>query len=223
MNPRTSWISIGAICDFIFLTLAGLWAICDLEWGGGRPFADLPWAGNSPLGMAFQIVAAIAAFIVIIYPGLVLAYSPSIPFWNTTLIPLQFLAFAFASALGLVPIFAIVNPVSPEFLADCANLELIVLASALLLFLAHVLQGTYGHMAARVSVKRLLREDLSLPFVWGTLFGGILVPLLLVLNADASNSEAQLMVLILAGALTLPGNWLSKYAIIKAGMYAPLL
>ena len=223
MNPATSWISIGAICDFIFLTLAGLWAICDLQWGGARPFADLPWAGNSTLGSVFQIVAAVAAFIVIIYPGLVLAYSPSIPFWNTTLIPLQFLAFAFASALGLVPIFAIVDPVSPAFLADCANLEFVVLASALLLFIAHVLQGTYGHMAARVSVNRLLKADLNLPFVWGTLFAGIIVPMLLVLNADASDSKAQLMVLLSAGILTLPGNWLSKYAIIKAGVYAPLL
>jgi formate-dependent nitrite reductase membrane component NrfD len=223
MNPRTSWISIGAICDFIFLTLAGLWVICDFDWGGARPFAGLPWAGNSALGTVFQAVAAVAAFIVIIYPGLVLAYSPSIPFWNTTLIPLEFLAFAFISALGLVPIFAVFDPASPEFLADCANLELIVLASALLLFLAHVLQGSYGHVAARLSVKRLIREDLNLPFVWGTLIAGILVPLVLVLSGNASDSELQLVLLASAGVFTLIGNWLSKYAIIKAGMYAPLL
>jgi len=223
MNPRTSWISIGAICDFIFLTVAGLWVICDFEWGGGHPLAHLPWAGNSTLGIAFQSVAAVAAFIVIIYPGLVLAYSPSIPFWNTTLIPLQFLAFAFASALGLVPIFAVVNPASPELLGDCANLDLIVLASALLLFLAHILQGAYGQMAARISVKRLMREDLNLPFVWGTLVGGILVPLLLVLNGNAPDSEVQLVVLASAGVFTLVGNWFSKYTIIKAGIYAPLL
>ena len=223
MNPRTSWISIGAICDFVFLALAGLWAFCDLQWGGSHPFAYLPWAGNSTLGGAFQIVAAVAAFIVVIYPGLVLAYSPSIPFWNTTLIPLQFLAFAFASAFGLVPVFAVVTPVSSEFLADCANLEFIVLASALLLFVAHILQGSYGHTAARVSVNRLLKADLNVPFVWGTLFAGILVPLLLVLSADRSDSKAQLMGLVAAGILTLPGNWLSKYAIIKAGVYAPLL
>lgn len=223
MNPRTSWISIGAICDFIFLILAGLWVICDFEWGGARPFGDLPWAGNSTLGAAFQIVAAVAAFIVIIYPGLVLAYSPSIPFWNTTLIPLQFLAVAFASALGVVPLSALVSPVSSEFLADCANLELIVLGSALLLFIAHVLQGTYGHMAARISVNRLIKEDLNFAFIWGTLFAGILVPLLLVLNADASDSKSQLIFLGLAGFLTLPGNWFSKYSIIKAGVYAPLL
>jgi formate-dependent nitrite reductase membrane component NrfD len=122
-----------------------------------------------------------------------------------------------------VPIFALYDPASPEFLADCANLQLIVLASALLLFLAHVLQGSYGQVAARLSVKRLIREDLNMPFVWGTLVGGILVPLALVLSGDASDSELQLVLLATAGILTLAGNWLSKYAIIKAGMYAALL
>lgn len=223
MNPRTSWISIGAICDFVFLILAGLLVLCDFEWGGGHPFAQLPWAGDTALGIAFQSAAVAAAFIVIIYPGLVLAYSPSIPFWNTTLIPLQFLAFAFASALGLVPIFAVVSPISPGIVEDCANLDFIVLASVLLLFLAHVLQGVYGQVAARVSVRRLIREDLSLPFVWGTLVVGILVPLLLVFNGNAPDDKVQLAILALAGVLTLVGNWFSKYAIIKAGMYAPLL
>jgi formate-dependent nitrite reductase membrane component NrfD len=223
MNPGTSWISVGAICDFIFLVLAGLWVICDLEWGGNRPFAHLPWAGNSPLGIAFQIIAGIAAFIVIIYPGLVLAYSPSIPFWNTTLVPLQFLAFAFASALGLVPIFALWNPVPPDLLSQWRNLEIIVLAAALLFFLAHILQGAYGHATARVSVKRLMKEDLRVPFVWGTLLGGILLPLFLVVNGTSwSSGGPQLLLVALAGAITLPGNWFSKYAIIKAGMYAPL-
>jgi tetrathionate reductase subunit C len=225
MNPRTSWISIGAICDFVFLLLAGLWAICDLEWAGARPFAGLPWAGDSPLGTVFQIVAGLAAFIVIIYPGLVLAYSPSIPFWNTTLIPLQFLAFAFASALGLVPIFALWDPIPANLLSAWSGLELVVLVATVLLLVAHILQGAYGHTAARVSVQRLMKEDLSLPFIWGTLVAGTLLPIALVVNGAilADSASAQLGFLAAAGAITLPGNWLSKYAIIKAGMYAPLI
>jgi tetrathionate reductase subunit C len=224
MNPRTSWISVGAISDFVFLVVAGLWAICDLEWGGARPFADLPWAGDSPLGLVFQAVAGIAAFIVIVYPGLVLAYSPSIPFWNTTLIPLQFLAFAFASALALVPLFGFGNPLPPNILSGWATLQVIVLASGLLLLIAHVLQGAYGHSAARVSVQRLMKEDLSLFFVWGTMVGGTVLPLLLVVNGAATeNGSAQVFLLAAAGAMILAGNWLSKYTVIKAGMYAPLI
>lgn len=224
MNPRTSWISVGAICDFIFLILDGLWLIADLELGGARPLAWLPWAGNSPLGIVFQAVAGAAAFIVIIYPGLVLAYSPSIPFWNTTLIPLQFLIFAFASSVGLSLLFACWIPVPATLLATWAGAEILLLAAALLLFAAHLLNGAYSHTTGKVSVNRLIKGELRVPFVWGTLLGGLLLPLLLGLYGLVwSNPGPDLFFLALAGAITLPANWLSKYVVIKAGTYAPFL
>lgn len=224
MNPRTSWISVGAICDFIFLTLDGLWVITDLELGGVRPLAQLPWAGNSPLGIVFQLIAGATAFIVIVYPGLVLAYSPSIPFWNTMLIPLQFLAFAFASAVGLTLLFALWVPVPSATLATWAAGEAFLLAVALLLFAAHLLNGAYSHTTARFSVDRLMKGDLKVLFVWGLLPGGLLLPLLLGLYGSLwANPAPDLFALALAGVITLPGNWLSKYVVIKAGAYAPFL
>jgi formate-dependent nitrite reductase membrane component NrfD len=224
MNPRTSWISVGAICDFIFLILAGLWLIPELEVGGEHPFAGLPWTGNSPLGIGFQFVAGVAAFIVIVYPGLVLAYSPSIPFWNTTLIPLQFLTFAFTSALGLALIFAWWVPVSSSLLVTWAISEVMLLAVALLLFLAHLLNGTYSHTSAKVSVNRLIKGDLQVLFVWGTVIGGVLLPLLLGLYGSIwANPGPNLFLLTISGIITIPGNWLSKHAVIRAGTYAPFL
>jgi formate-dependent nitrite reductase membrane component NrfD len=222
LNPRTSWISVGAIADFVFLIFAGLWVIADLEWQGARPFAALPWAGNSPLGIAFQVIAGIAAFVVIVYPGLVLAASPSIPFWNTTLIPLQFLSFAFASALGLALIFALWLPVPPAVLASWAGAEVLLLAVTLLLFAAHLIHGTASHTAAKISVARLVKGELRVPFVWGTLVVGLLVPLFLGIAAVLGSSLAPGL-LAVAALLTFPGNWLSKYAVIKAGYYAPFL
>lgn len=224
MNPRTSWISIGAICDFVFLILDGLWLIADLEMGGQRPLAGLPWAGNSPLGIIFQMVAGVAAFIVIIYPGLVLAYSPSIPFWNTTLIPLQFLIFAFANAVGIALIFAFLVEVPRMLLTTWAVAEVLLLAVALLLFLAHLLNGAYSHPAAKVSVNRLIKGDLRLFFVWGALVGGLLIPLFLGIYGSLwANPGAGILLLALSGLISLPGNWFSKYAVIKAGTYAPFL
>lgn len=224
MNPRTSWISVGAICDFIFLFLAGLWLIPELEVRGEHPFAGLPWTGNSPLGIGFQVAAGVAAFIVIIYPGLVLAYSPSIPFWNTTLIPLQFLTFAFISALGLALVFAYWVPVSTALLMTWASSEVILLAVALLLFLAHLLNGAYSHTSARVSVNRLVKGDLRVLFVWGTIIGGVLLPLLLALYGSIwVNPGPNLFLLAMSGVITIPGNWLSKHAVIRAGTYAPFL
>lgn len=224
MNPRTSWISVGAICDFIFLTLDGLWVIADLEVGGARPLANLPWAGNSPLGIVFQLVAGATAFIVIVYPGLVLAYSPSIPFWNTMLIPLQFLIFAFASSVGMALLFAFWIPVPAAVLSTWAAGEVLLLAVALLLFVAHLLNGAYSHTTGRVSVNRLMKGELKVPFVWGLLVGGLVLPLLLGLYGFLwVNPAPDLFFLALAGFITLPGNWLSKYVVIRAGTYAPFL
>lgn len=222
MNPKTSWISIGAICDFIFLILDGLWVIADLEIRGARPLAELPWAGNSPLGVAFQVIAGISAFVVIIYPGLVLAYSPSIPFWNTTLIPLEFLAFAFSSAVGLAILSSLWAPVPAQTLAAWANLEISLLAVSGLLLLAHLLNGAYSHATARLSVDRLVKGELRVPFVFGTLFAGVALPLVLTVYG-AWLASPDLLYLSVGGAIALAGNWLSKYTVIKAGTYAPFL
>lgn len=224
LNPRTSWISVGAICDFVFLVFGGLWVIADLDLGGARPFAGLPWAGDSALGIAFQLLAGAAAFVVVVYPGLVLSYSPSIPFWNTMLVPLQFLAFAFSSALGLGLFFAILAPADPGAVRAWAVGEAFLLVVSLILVLAHLLNGTSSHTAARVSVQRLVKGDLRLPFLWGTIALGLLVPVVLILSITVlGRPESNLVYLALAGLITLPGNWLSKYSVIRAGTYAPFL
>ncbi|HXG51101.1 MAG TPA: NrfD/PsrC family molybdoenzyme membrane anchor subunit [candidate division Zixibacteria bacterium] len=222
MNPRTSWISIGAICDFVFLALEGLWMAADFDWGGTRPLAWLPWAGSSPLGLLLQAIAGASAFVVIVYPGLVLACSPSIPFWNTALIPLQFLSFAFASAFGLALLSAAWVPVADSVLSAWLAMELVFLALTTLLFIAHLLNGSAAHPAAKLSVARLTAGDLQGAFLTGTIGLGFLAPALLSAYALYSGRLDPLVAVPVA-AMTLAGNWFSKYAVIKAGVYAPFL
>ena len=223
-NPRTSWISVGAICDFTFLVLDGLWTIADLDIGGAHPLAGLPWAGSSPLGIVFQVVAGLAALMVILYPGLVLAYSPSIPFWNTTLIPLQFLAYAFSSAIGLALLFAVQFPVASGTLHTWAAFEGGLMVVCLLLLAAHVLNAQYTHTASRASASRLLRGVLRWAFVLGTLVVGLGVPSLLsAWGFSAAPTLDPRLPLAAAGLVAIAGNWFSKYTVIRAGMYAPFL
>ncbi len=223
-NPRTSWISIGAICDFTFLVFGGLWTIADLEIGGARPLAGLPWADQSPLGIAFQVIAGLAAFIVIVYPGLVLAFSPSIPFWNTTLVPLQFLAYAFSSAVGLALLSSLWSRVAPEVLRTWAAFEGGLIAICLLLLVAHLLNAQYSHTASRVSVTRLLRGELRGAFLWGTIAVGLGLPALLAIWAGvAAQSLDPRVLLAVAGLVAVAGNWFSKYTVIRAGTYAPFI
>lgn len=220
MNPRTSWISVGAICDVVFLLVGGLWILADIEWGGSRPLASLPWAGNSPLGILFQVVAGISAFVVIIYPGLVLAYSPSIPFWNTTLIPLEFLSFAFASALALGLISALWAAVPAAVLSQWLFAELFLLAASALFLIAHLLNGRTSHPAAKLSVKRLMSGELRGAFLLGTILLGLALPALFTFYGLLLGGASHYSILAI-GAAILVGNWFSKYAVIKAGIYAP--
>ncbi|MBI2372183.1 MAG: polysulfide reductase NrfD [Deltaproteobacteria bacterium] len=223
-NPRYSWISVGAICDFVFLFLDVLVILPDLEIGGGRPLAGLPWAGGAFLGTAMEVVAGVAALIVIVYPGLVLSYSPSIPFWNTALIPLQFLAYAFASALGLALIYGATGLAPPASSQTWLLLLGGILALCLLLFVAHLLGAAYTRATARESARLLVSGHLAAPFLGGGLVLGLAVPLLAVLFARPwAGGPPDTVLVLLAGALTLPGNLLSKYGVIRAGIYPPFL
>jgi formate-dependent nitrite reductase membrane component NrfD len=224
VNPWTSWISVGAIADFVFVIFGGLWMVADLEIGGSRPLAGLPWAGDSALGIAFQAIAGLAAFVVIVYPGLVLAFSPSIPFWNTTLVPLQFLAFAFSSAFGIAVIAAVVSATGFDA-ATWAPFLGATLVFSFLLVAAHLLNASYTHATAAVSLRRLVRGDLRVSFLGGLMLVGLALPgLLLVVGGSVGSngsSDTASIAFAAAGAAAIVGNWFSKYAVIRAGTYAP--
>jgi formate-dependent nitrite reductase membrane component NrfD len=223
-NPRTSWISVGFICDVVFLVCAGLWTLSELDLGAGPVLGGLPWAGTSALGIALQTLAGLAALMVIMYPGIVLASSPSIPFWNTMLIPLQFLAGAFASALGVACISALWAPVAGAQLQTWAWVTALLVAVNGLVLWLHLLNGQVSGQAGRVSAGRLLRGDLRGTFLLGAVPFQVLVPLILlapvVLGASAL---AGLPLLVAAGIALQAGNWLAKYAVIKAGVYPAFL
>ena len=221
-NPRTSWISVGAICDFIFMGADVLYVLPSLELGGARPLAALPTGDGTAIGSLLQVVAAIAAFIVIVYPGLVLASTTAIPFWNTTLIPLQFLAYAFTSALGLAVLAGALG-LSASDTAPILGPTALMLSVCLLLLVAHLLNAANARRTALASAQILLQGDLKLPFWAGCLVLGLAAPLALVLFALGTGPSAAGAALVVAAILTLPSNFLAKYCVIRAGLYAPFL
>ena len=224
LNPRTSWISIGAIADFTFMGLAGLWTLADLDIPGSLALTGLPWHGDSPLGMAFQVLAALAAIVVIAYPGLVLASSPSIPFWNNGLIPIQFLVNGFASAFAIGLVYsAIATPaLAGETLDAWLALTAGLLVFSVFVQIAHVLNGQYAHVAGQVAVRRLLAGNLQLAYLGGVMVAGLIVPLALIVYAMSATGSNATLAAAIAGVLVLVGNWLSKYTVIRAGTYASL-
>ncbi|MBI4483894.1 MAG: polysulfide reductase NrfD [Acidobacteria bacterium] len=217
MNPRHSWISVGAICDFLFLFLDSLYILPDLTLQGRQPLASFAW-GDAWWSFVLHGIAAASAFIIIVYPGLVLSFSPSIPFWNTTLIPLQFLFFAFASALGMAVAFQAARgqAIPTTWLVG----EALLLCVCLLLVVFHLINAYQVRGTARESARRLLRGQWAPHFLGGVFVAGLVLPLALV--AVAANGDAVLMAAVSVGVLTQVGNFLSKFCVLKVGLYPPI-
>lgn len=215
-NVKSSWISPGAIADFVFLFLGGLLLLPSLTIGGQQPLASLPWAPGSGPGLILAWVAAAAAVFIIVYPGLVLCSPRSIPFWNTSLVPLQYLGSAFASAAGVA---YLVGPSGPSS-SVAAPVALVSALATLAFSVVHVLGARSRQGAGRASVDAVMRGALAPHFLWGNLLLGLVVPAAILALHVASGVAGG--VLALAGVLLVAGNFLSKYAVIKAGYYAPL-
>jgi len=218
MNPRQSWIAVGAICDFLFLSLDSLCMLPDLTLEGRQPLAGLAW-GDSWWSLLLQGVVAISAFIIIVYPGLVLSSSPSIPFWNTTLIPLQFLFFAFAGALAMGLAFAAAQ--GQTIPQSWLLAEVLLLCTSLLMLISHLINAYQLRGTARESARRLLRGPFALHLWMGVFLAGLLLPLgLVALVVYGSGMVVVLMIAV--GVLTQVGNFLSKLCVLRVGLYPPI-
>ena len=219
-NVGSSWISLGAIADFVFIFLGVLLLLPYLTIGGQQPLAGVLWVSGGGLESILTWIVGAAALFIILYPGLELAASRSIPFWGTILIPLQFLGSALAGAAGLAWVVSwLVNSLPPSQVT--AVVALVSALATLVFSFVHVQSARSQRGAARMSADKIMKGSLAPYFLWGNLVLGLMVPgLILALHlANALPSGF----LALAGVLLLAGNFLAKYTVLKAGYYASLL
>ncbi len=220
-NVRSSWISLGAIADFVFVIFGCLLLLPSLTIGGQQPLAGMLWAsGGSGWEPVLTWVVGAAALFIILYPGLELAASRSIPFWRTILVPLQFLGSALASAAGAAWVVSWLtnSPAPPRITAVVA---LVSLLATLLFSFIHIQSARSQQGAALMSADKVVRGTLAPYFLWGNLVFGLMMPgLILALHLAHALPGG---VLVLAGVLLLAGNVLAKYSVLKAGYYASLL
>jgi formate-dependent nitrite reductase membrane component NrfD len=219
-NIRSSWISSGAIADLIFVVCGALLLLPYLTIADRQPFAELLWTNGSKVELILSWVVGLAALFLIVYPGLELSSSRSIPFWSTILIPFQFLGSALASAAGLAWLVSFVN-YSVNLSYVTAIVILIAILATLIFSFIHIESARSQKGAARMSAEKLMKGSLAPHFVWGNLVLGLIVPALLLLGF--LGHVIPIEYLPIAGALLLVGNFLAKYTLLKAAYYAPLL
>lgn len=217
---RTSWISWGITLISIFLVIGLLHALPAISW-----FSWLPWSPQSGVGYIGGLITMVAAFGVMGYTGFVLAYSPAIPLWNTTLLPILFILYSLMGALGAM--FAM-SPAIDWTKTNLALLEIgeiVLISLSLVVISVYLLTISYSTVAAKEAVRVLVRGSLAIVFLGGTIVIGLIVPLVLAILVYSGGADATraVPVLVVAGVMELAGGFLLRYSLVRAGVYVPLI
>lgn len=205
-KPFSSWISRGVIFVTLFVVFGALYS--------APAFDALSWLapGGGTARKAIGVVAGISALFVTLYPGFVLSASPSIPFWNSPLLPLLFSSHSLMVASGLI---FLISPLALQG-ADLQALrslgQILIVANFVLvaIYLA-TLKGS--GLAAKEAVRRLNHGPLGWTFNVGAILIGMIVPLVVFLWLPSAIALAGLFILI--------GGLLFRYCVLKAGVYVP--
>ena len=206
-KPFSSWISRGVIFVALFLIFGALYVAPAFEM-----FSSLPGASDPTTRKAIGAIAGLSAFLVTLYPGFVLAASPSIPFWNSPLLPVLFASHSLLGASGIVFLLSASALNGAALPAIRVVGEVLIVANFVLIaiYLA-TLKGS--GLAAREAVRRLNEGPLGWTFRIGVVLVGMIVPLAVVLWLPSAA--------VFAGICILIGALLFRYCVLKAGVYVP--
>jgi formate-dependent nitrite reductase membrane component NrfD len=220
LSPRASWISRGAIADFVFLGAGGLLIVADLKLGNTRPLDWLPWdsRAKSGAGLALEVVALLSAAVVTFYAGQVLAAPKAIPYWHSPAVPTQFVLSSVATSASIILLLEVLN----DRTVSAGQLWVMVVSLALLLAV------TGWHLTTRaeapgknVSLDKLLRGEYRVPFLAGVLGVGTVLPLGLGLIGLAAEG-ARDVVAVASVPLTVPAGFALRLVTLRVGIFPPV-
>jgi formate-dependent nitrite reductase membrane component NrfD len=219
LKPGTSWISRGAIADFIFLVTGGLLVLPNLDLAGARPFSRLPWdawATSGP-GKAIEILALLSAAIVIVYAGLVLSDKAAITYWRSPLVPAQFVLSSLAMSMATVMVMAALHGASID------QVQWWLLAKFSVLLLLTIVWHFVNDRTKPGKAEALAR--LTTTYRWlffaGVIGAGTVLPALLaVVGAGAPSDRPALAFACLV--LTAGGGFYLRLLTLRVGYFPPV-
>jgi formate-dependent nitrite reductase membrane component NrfD len=218
-RPLTSWISRGVFLISALIVLGGLSIVPSMEL-----FAWWPWTPQGVFAELIDVVAGLVAFLVMLYPGFVISSSLSVASWNTGLMPItlfaQSLATGAAVTLALYPLLGDITIMHKQLM----TIQVLLIIFCLACILAYLSVMSSSTLAARKSLYLLTRGSFSFIFIGGAIVLGLFMPL--VLTGWALLSEGVILktvVLGITGILKLMGDFVFRYAVLKAGLRDPLI
>jgi formate-dependent nitrite reductase membrane component NrfD len=219
LKPGTSWISRGAIADFIFVAAGGLLVLPGLAIDGARPFAWLPWDpwATTTTGKALEIVGLLSSAIVIVYAGLVLADKAAITFWRSWAIPAQFVLSSLAMSMATIMVMETLNR------APIDTIQCLLLAK----FLALLLLTIAWHLVTdrkrpgKVEALERLWTTYGYAFFAGVIGAGTILPMLLAIAGVLAPSDRAGLGIACFVATVAGGFFLRLYTL-RVGYFPPI-
>lgn len=212
VRVRTSWVSRGFWGLTLFLAGCVLYLPAKL-WGA-------LWGAGSAMAQLGDALALAGAVVMIGYMGFAYMVSKGIPFWNSSLHPILYIAYAARGGAGILLLLA---PFFGEAAVPVAGLLQSWIAVTLLVIamwaveIISVMSGC--EEAARRSVHELFHGSL-VPYVYGgTLFIGLMVPAFLLSGIALPLDTFTLAVV---GLTSIAGDLFMKLSSVKAGVHLPL-
>jgi formate-dependent nitrite reductase membrane component NrfD len=219
LKPGSSWISRGAIADFIFLVCGSVLVLPGLTLGGNTSFAWLPWDpwASGAAGKTIEILALLSSAVVVVYAGLVLADKAAVPFWQSAAIPTQFMLSSLAMSMASVMLLETLNG------EQIAPLQFWLLLAFLALLLAAIvwhLMTTPTAPGKAESLERL-HGTFRWPFRAGVATAGTIFPMVLAVVGVASppSRDAVGAVCLLC---TVAGGFALRLITLRVGFFPPV-
>ena len=209
MKPKTSWIARGFIFIFLFIGFTTIQLILS-QWA--------PQATGAITTL--KVVAGIFAFAQSIYTGFAVSYVSAIKVWNSAIVPILFVTCGVSG--GLAILLAIMIGQNSAQIAHLENIIRVVLIAFAIIVGVYLWNATYSSTAAKDSVIRLIGGALA-PLFWiGVFLFGIVIPVVISVTTYWVHDAASGL-LITAVVSEIIGGLALRFAVLKAGVYPPLL
>lgn len=212
-RPQTSWISRGFFATGAMIIFGFFHIIFQLKEGIAPVSASI----------AVMWIAGISAFVVMIYDGIVMTYSPSLSLWNNSLLPILRLSYALMGGVTLSIFISGIPPLAGLLSASQAhileNLERWLIVANLVMIIVYIMTMTYSVAAAKESVYLIIKEKYPVVF-W---FGVVLVGLVVIFLLPVIVTTHSLPVLLLVAVCELIGDYCILFLLIRSGVYSPLM
>lgn len=218
LRPQSSWISRGLTFMVIFVIFAG--GYIAPEYG----FPWLPWTSATLGGKIISLVSVVAAFLVMIYDGFLLASCKSIASWHTALIPVLYVTYSLAGGVALTSLTMLSIFGSALGVATLVTLDTFLLLTMFALVMIYIIDMAGSTATAKESLRRLTLTRVAISFIGVAIVAGLLMPLVLTFFEHLALHGAIATFLFAAAAiLELAGDLSIRHSILRAGLHAPLL